>query len=348
MRFMGLTDDRRKLKVGFRQHGYFLVSQDLMKIAFASCMSRSVFSSQPVWDWIAAKNPDHLVLLGDSIYIDINATKPPKQMTDDEFAQHLHLQWRSQLSQKQFRSLLEQLGSGRVSAIWDDHDFLWDNAAGAAIRAQPTQNSKIPISNAFFKAFRAALNAPDSFPPTYQDAKFWQADEPPPETPSIELQPGLWLHLSDCRSWRTEVQFVPQAKRHLLGAAQRKRLDLAMQPSPDAVHLLACGSSSKDWKSYVNDWEWLKDQAAVRRTLLLSGDVHHNDVDAFYTGGLPLHEATSSGAAVREAVVVGPKQENYGMLDVTDQVVEISLFKSNAEEAIHHRKLSRESWLPLA
>jgi alkaline phosphatase D len=310
-------------------------------------MSQSVFPNQPVWDWIAAANPDHLVLLGDSMYTDINAPKPPRQMSDDEFARHLHAQWSAQLAQKQFRSLLDKLGGGKVTAIWDDHDFLWDNAAGAAIRLQPTHSTKIPISNAFFTAFRAALAAPDSFPADYSNAVFWRADEPAPATPSIELQAGLWLHLSDGRSWRTEVTFVPQAKRALLGTAQRNLLGKAMAAQPTAVHLFASGSTSKDWKDFLNDWDWLKANAAARRTLLLSGDVHRNDVDAFHTGGFPLHEATSSGAAVREAVVAGPKQENYGLLEVTDEAVELRLFKSNVEQTDHHRRISRATWLPI-
>ena len=36
-----------------------------MKIAFASCFCEQVFPNQPVWDWIVAKNPDYLILLGD-------------------------------------------------------------------------------------------------------------------------------------------------------------------------------------------------------------------------------------------------------------------------------------------
>ena len=326
---------------------HFSDKGSFMKIAFASCMSQSVFPNQPVWDWIAGTNPDHLILLGDSMYIDINAPKPPRQMSDDEFARHLHALWSAQLAQKQFRSLLYKLGSGNVTAIWDDHDFLWDNAAGAAIRLQPTHSTKIPISSAFFKAFRAALDMPDNFPTAYNDAAFWNADEPAPATPSIELQPGLWLHLSDGRSWRTEVTFVPQAKRHLPGNAQRNRLGKVMEANPSAIHLFASGSTSKDWKNYLNDWNWLLAQAAARRTLLLSGDVHHNDVGAFHTGGFPLHEATSSGAAVREAVVAGPKQENYGLLEVTDGAVEFWVLKSNAEEVKHHRKISRATWLPI-
>lgn len=318
-----------------------------MRIAFASCMSQSVFPDQPVWSWIAATQPDHLLLLGDSIYLDIDAPKRPALMSDDEFAQLLHLRWRAQLAQPQFRALLAQLGRSHASAIWDDHDFLWDGAAGGAIRRQPTQNGKISLSNAFFTAFRAALDAPDSFPASYNDARFWRADEPAPACPSLELQPGLWLHLSDGRSWRTETRFVAQAQRELLGAAQRERFGRAMSDAPQALHLFASGSTSKDWKSFPNDWDWLRAQASQQRILLLSGDVHHNDVDAFYTGGLPLHEATSSGAAVRDAVVVGSKQQNYGLLDIAADTVEIRLFKANQPEPLLHRKLSRLSWLPI-
>jgi alkaline phosphatase D len=321
-----------------------------MRIAFASCVCQTVFAKQPVWEWIAAANPDHLLLLGDSMYLDIDAPKPPNKMSDDEFAQHLFARWQAQLVQKQFRALLDQmaqLGKGHVSAIWDDHDFLWDNAAGAAIRLQPTQNTKIPLSNAFFKAFRAALETPGSFPSAYDNAAFWDPKEPAPATPSIELEPGLWLHLSDSRSWRTEVKFVAQAKRQLLGAEQRGKFGKAMAAQPQAVHLIANGSTSKDWKDFSNDWDWLKAQASQRRTLLLSGDVHHNDVDAFYTGGLPLHEATSSGAAVRDAVVVGKEQRNYGLLDITAEALEIRLFKANVQEPLLYRKLSRATWLPV-
>lgn len=319
-----------------------------MKVAFASCMSVQVFPQQPVWDWIAAAQPDHLLLLGDSVYLDVDAPKPPRQMSDNEFAQHLHQRWRSQLAQKQFRALLAQLGTGRSHAIWDDHDFLWDNACGAAIRAQPPQSSKIPLSNAFFKAFRAALDAPDGFPAAYTDPAFWNPQEPAPATPSLQLDSDLWLHLSDGRSWRTETTFVAQDKRQLLGAAQRNKFGKAITAQPQAVHLFANGSTSKDWKNYPNDWEWLKAQAAQQRTLLLSGDVHHNDVDAFHTGGLPLHEATSSGVAVRDAVVVGKKEQNYGLLEVSTDTVEIRLFHENVEQTELRRQLSRQSWLPVA
>ena len=71
-----------------------------MRIAFASCMSAQVFPQQPVWDWIAARNPDGLVLLGDSIYLDVPLDGPhPSAMDDDSFARHALQRYQAQLAQ---------------------------------------------------------------------------------------------------------------------------------------------------------------------------------------------------------------------------------------------------------
>jgi len=63
-----------------------------MRIAFASCIATNVFSDQPVWDWIGAHAPDHLVLLGDSMYLDILVEQAvhPKDMSENDFAKHAH------------------------------------------------------------------------------------------------------------------------------------------------------------------------------------------------------------------------------------------------------------------
>ena len=34
---------------------------------------------------------------------------------------------------------------------------------------------------------------------------------------------------------------------------------------------------------YARDWKWLTRQAAARRMLALSGDIHRNETDAFFT-----------------------------------------------------------------
>ncbi len=95
-----------------------------MKIAFASCFCSQITPSQPVWSWIQAHNPDFLVLLGDSIYLDIHAPMHPMAMTDDQFAQHLFQRYSAQMQVPEFDALAQHMGAGKIFSIWDDHDFL--------------------------------------------------------------------------------------------------------------------------------------------------------------------------------------------------------------------------------
>lgn len=325
-----------------------------MKVAFASCIHCGVYPNQPVWDWIRAHSPDYLVLLGDAIYLDVNnPLGMPQATTDDQFAQSLHLLYGRQLAQRQFKALLQSLPAGRVFSIWDDHDFLWDNAMGALIGKDPAYQGKIRLSTAFHEAFRAALAAgatDGAFPASYADPIFWNADASALATPSLQLVDGTWLHLSDGRTYRTSnSRLVPETKRHLFGAAQRARFAQRMAASaPGSVHLFASGSTSGDFKGgYPNDWHWLLDQAAQRRVLMLSGDIHRNASDAFYTQGLPLHEATSSGAAVKDAVVIGARRRNYGIVEVQDSTVAFRLYADDQLEPAKSRTLSRATWLPI-
>lgn len=323
-----------------------------MRIAFASCIHTPVFRNQPVWDWIAARQPDHLVLLGDSLYLDLSLSGPhPEQMLDDEFARHLFARYTGLLAQPQLRALVQQLPPGRVWSVWDDHDFLWNDALGAEARANPQHSGKLRLSTAFHEAFRRALAlglAPGAFPSAYNDAVFWDMNQPPLATPSVALQPGLWLHLSDCRSWRTRTWLLEESKRHLLGAAQRQRIGAAVAAQPQALHLLACGSTLSSWKRrYPQDWAWLISLAAQHRTLVLSGDIHRNEVDANHTGGWPLHEATSSGAAVKDAVVFGQRRRNFGLLEIDANELQVTLLADNQVQTALSRRLDRNTWLPV-
>ena len=157
----------------------------------------------------------------------------------------------------------------------------------------------------------------------------------------------VWLHLSDGRTHRTRTFLLSQAKRTLLGSAQKDQFAPAISSNPQALHLWASGSTVAGYQPYTRDLDWLKALAAQQRILVLSGDIHRNDLDAFYTGGsgrFPLHEATSSGAAVRDAVVFGAALQNYGLLDIDAAQVTIQLFKRNRLEL--QRVLDRQTWLP--
>jgi alkaline phosphatase D len=86
--------------------------------------------------------------------------------------------------------------------------------------------------------------------------------------------------------------------------------------------------------------------ASHQRVLMLSGDIHRNALDAFTNGPalFPLHEATSSGAAIKDAVVAGTLRHNFGLVDVGPHQIDISLFKGNRLEL--SRTILRQSWLP--
>jgi alkaline phosphatase D len=317
-----------------------------MRIAFVSCCFDRVFSSQPVWMNIAAQAPDALVLLGDSTYFDIEAPCHPADMNDFAFAQHAHSRYVDLMAQPDFAALVNALPPGSVHAIWDDHDFLWDGVCGADVH--PVHTEKVRLSTAFFEAFRCALAqrfVPGSFPASYNDAAFWNLGQPPLTTPSIALAPGLHLHLSDGRTHRTRTFLLQESKRTLLGPAQKNRFAMAMQAAPNDIHLFASGSTVAGYERYPGDVSWMKGLAANHRMLVLSGDIHRNQLDAFYAGMFPLHEATSSGAAVRDAVVIGAERRNYGILDVDADSLTIRLYKKNKLEL--QRTLDIATWLPV-
>jgi len=317
-----------------------------MRIAFASCMYTRVFSDQPVWDWIREQKPDRLVLLGDSLYLDLQTPVHPKIMDELEFATHLHTLYSELLAQPQFAALVKALPAGAVNSIWDDHDFLWNDVEGAEVH--PVHTGKARLTTAFQEAFRATLAqrlAPGSFPATPLDAAFWNLNQPPLTTPSLALAPDLRLHLSDGRSFRTRTFAKAESKRTVFGDEQRARFTQAIEAAPDALHLFASGSTVAGYQRYARDRNWLIGLAARQRMLVLSGDIHRNELDAFFAGKFPLHEATSSGAAIKDAVIVGTARQNHGLLDIDPDQVTIRLFNHNKVEK--QRVLDRATWLPV-
>jgi alkaline phosphatase D len=321
-----------------------------MRIAFVSCICTTLNDDQPVWDWLRAQRPDRLVLLGDSIYLDL-ANVPelqPENLEDNDFAKLLFDRYTELATQPQFLALVRSMPPGSVHAIWDDHDFLWNDTCGANLH--PLHTGKIRLATAFLEVFRAALAqslAPDSFPSVYNDPRFWNEAQPALTTPSIELQPGLWLHLSDGRTFRTGTVLIPESHRTLFGQAQIDHFTAAIEARPQAIHLWASGSTISGYKRYARDLAWLRKLASRQRMLVISGDIHRNELDAFYTvdGGFPMHEATSSGVAVRDGVVFGERLHNHGLLDIDDEQVTIRTFDRNVQD--EHRVLDIARWLPV-
>lgn len=316
-----------------------------MKLAFTSCMSFTVFAQQPVWDQIAAQQPDQLVLLGDSIYIDAgpypHGCNHPKDMDPVQFMQHVLGRWRLQLDQPQFRALVKAVPT---EAIWDDHDFLWDESGAEGVINRRIYTENIRISRALFNAFRRTLDArlaPDSFPSAYNDWAINQPNEPPPGYRWRDLDGDIRLHLTDGRSWRI--------RRDLLGADQRTQIEASLAAKPHAVHLLASGSvvcndCDARWQEF-DDYAWLQALARQYKILVLSGDIHANRFQRIDLGdGRWLYDATASGAAIKKLVGVGSKCENYGLLTADAAALRLDFFSHGTPDSVGTWAIDRANW----
>jgi alkaline phosphatase D len=174
---------------------------------------------------------------------------------------------------------------------------------------------------------------------------------PPPQpeiTPlreSLPLQDDVWLHLTDGRSLRTSTWLVPQDRRVLLGRPQLDAVATAMAgTAPGTVHLLASASAGTDWHHYLRDWSALGELAARHRLLMLSGDLRRNAFASHIDRpmGWPLHEATSSGAAVRDALLYGAELANFALAEIDAAEVRLRFFDREGEAAT--RLIARDRW----
>lgn len=308
-----------------------------MRIAFTSCCSIRLVPDQRVWADILGQQPEHVVLLGDNIYNDVPDTGMTalQEMTTLEFARHMWSRYRQQLAEPNFRALVRADGV-TLHAIWDDHDFAWNDAEGGRLLKQPGQREKIYISTSCMRAFRQALASknPDNFPQSINDAALW-ADSPPQTFQTLgasSLQLGTdgrcWLHLTDGRTWRKRPD--------LLGPIQREFLAGVIAGAPHALHIFASGSTfsgSGGWSRFDTDLHWLDGQIGDNTWLMLSGDIHRNQLAQHDLNYGHLVEATSSGAALRaylNAALPGPELRNFGLLDVDAMQVQLRLLSFNA------------------
>ncbi|MES2685956.1 MAG: alkaline phosphatase D family protein [Pseudomonadota bacterium] len=324
-----------------------------MRIAFTSCTCWGLVKTQPVWDYIREAAPDHVVLLGDNIYNDVPSTSMSElqEMYPNQFAAHMYKRYEQQLANQKFRDLVAAPGI-QVHAIWDDHDFAWNDAQGGVMQGQPLQADKVKISTKFMREFRRVLAAKDLtlFPSSAEDPAFrLDAAFTPLGATSIKLEPDgrSWLHLTDGRTHRKG--------RTLLGAAQREQLAQQFAAHPDALHIIASGSTfnQKDsWEKYEDDFAWLKESIGSRTWLMLSGDVHSTSLlthKVSATGRLV--ELTASGAAVvakLNPVITGPKLRNHGMLELreNDAKLDVLVYNKSSTSAVLPRRAGGELVAP--
>lgn len=316
-----------------------------MKIAIASCSNPINYPQQPVWTNIAKKSPDALVLLGDTIYLDIPwVSISPTEMVHPsdadavDFLKHGVKLYQAQLARTSFAALVKKVN--QAHAIWDDHDFLWDGAAGDAL-PQIVYRDHIRATRALLRVFRETLASqnPSTFPSKHTDARLNAPYEPPPGHTAIDLDAQVCLHLTDGRSFRN--------KHHLLGSAQRSQITHEMRTRPDHIHILASGSvfngnRGDRWSAYPEDFDWLRAMAINHRILVASGDVHENRIPPPFkvAGGHDILEITSSGSAVGKLVALGKQKHNFGLIEITNGNIVLSTYRDRAGVP-DHKPLSK-------
>lgn len=308
-----------------------------MRIAFTSCASVNLVPKQPIWDDIRASAPDHVVLLGDNFYNDVpNVSMAQLQgMSDWEFAEHLFVRYQQQLNEPRFRKLVATPGI-QLHAIWDDHDFAWNDADGGRMLADPKQADKVKLSTSFMRAFRKALTVKDlgTFPSSAGAPELWADYVAPSFEPlgaqsiPLEADGRAWLHLTDGRTLRKKPQ--------MLGEAQRAQLAQSFASNPGALHIIASGvtfSQGDGWHKYPTDRAWLAQAAGDHGWLMLSGDIHSNGLlEHKLSAKGRLAEATASGAAIHaylNNLVPGPEVRNHGLLEIEPDQIRIRLLSFN-------------------
>lgn len=146
-----------------------------LKIAFTSCMDTVNHGEQPGWRNLAREKPNAIVLLGDSIYMDYGkkiagifisggprpaseANGTPALLSVADFSSRMHQHYRQQYDVPGFLDSIRGC-KGNVHAIWDDHDFTWNNSRGAG----PAGPALVPeaqrrFSTAHYRTWQKALN----------------------------------------------------------------------------------------------------------------------------------------------------------------------------------------------
>jgi alkaline phosphatase D len=280
-----------------------------MRIAFASCIKAQDVPNQDIWEEIQNLSPDVFLLLGDNVYID--AGFHPGSATD--VRGELQARYQVQTNEPHFKALLEKLSSQgkRVSAIWDDHDFLGNDTVGG--------NVALDIKSASRDCFHQAMPYSNNKPEVYH---------------SFDIGLARFIML-DVRFYRFAKESQGTTN-DILGDTQLSWLKAQLaHPLP---YTIVCsgttfykypGLQSECWTKFPRARNQVLDLLAGRSGVLyLSGDIHSNEIgDA---DGLV--EVVSSGAARHSLNPFGGKLRNYGYIDLHEAAAEIHLRGNKAKE----------------
>ncbi len=282
-----------------------------MKIAFCSCSKHHKEPKGHGWSAIFDEKPNLLLFLGDLAYAPSWKWRWRKSKYKKRLAK-LEQRYQMQFEREDFAKLIEQVPYG---AVWDDHDFAWNNACG--LKMKPAIKSG---TLALFNRFHAGRIQPV---PNRVHQSF-----------VFDAEPSVRFILLDGRTYRDK----PKKKRSMIGSEQLEWLKAELE-EPEEIAVVVSGScltrGGSKWRKHKHEYDDVIEKFRGRRKVLfLGGDIHEND---FVTKNDGYHEIISSGVGRHEF-------GNYGIVDIGSNEIFVRL-GGRLDRDKMTRTIDRETWI---
>ncbi|MEZ5531289.1 MAG: alkaline phosphatase D family protein [Steroidobacteraceae bacterium] len=243
------------------------------RVAFGSCARFARDPVQRIFDTVVRESPDLFLWLGDNVYADSEA---PEAIADEYRRQRM------------VHSLLPLNRTTSQLAIWDDHDFGYNNSDGTS-----------PFKDASLATFR----------------NYWaNPSYGLPDAPGVFFRKsfgGVDFFMLDGRYYRAPNGDPDGPRKSFLGAAQNAWLRAELAASRAPFKILACGSGwsmadgvdGDTWAAFRTERDALFDFLRDRRiegVVLISGDSHVGELNCIpwsARGGYDLYDLVSSPLA---------------------------------------------------
>ena len=304
-------------------------SNRYMKIAFTSCTRYEAFKEQKEWDYIYDQDPDYLFLLGDNIYMDYGIWPftreyigAPKKYSLEKFTKVMEQKYINQFENvPSFKRLLDKMrAKNGFYAIWDDHDFAWNNANGSNV----SEEKKLVSRDLFHKYTKCSTNLPHVY---------YHIDTPLARVLFLDnrfdsQKPGETSQLiSD-----EQFQFIEEKLHHNL-------------PYTLLCSGISLTVSSENWNKYPQQLQRLcKLIEHKEKVLFLAGDIHYNKfvpAKKFQNPNFTTPpQLISSGMHIN---LLGldielDNRHNWAILEIEENSVDISFYAKNKKQAKKSQK----------
>ncbi len=303
-----------------------------MKIIFTSCTRYEAFNDQPEWKQISNQDPDYLFLLGDNIYMDYGVAPfskepigSPKNYTVDKFKEVMTEKYLNQFTRvPEFKNLVEKMKlKNGFFAIWDDHDFAWNNAKGAIV----CKEKKMVSHELFHKYLDCSTNLPHIY---------YHLDTPLARIIFIDN--------------RTDAEEKGKHSK-LLSDEQFSFIQNKLNHS--LKYTILCGGltlteGSENWTKYPSQLKKLCDMIkGVDNIIFLGGDIHKNKFlkpkkiqNLNVTTPVQL---ISSGMQINYWGLGIPcdDQHNWAMLEIEENNFKVSFYNKNGIQKRKSQKASK-------